>query len=151
MFGLGKYTIAAAAIGGLLAGAAAAGFATKLTYDNLVIPELKKAADEAKAVAVADAKFEIEQQMTAAIKVAAATAKAAEKSRLEKIHNQAINEYRSAVLDREAELEAMRREQIMRDISHAKKLAETGRACLLDDGDIDYLTGLHNRSAAAPD
>jgi hypothetical protein len=147
--GATKYIAIAAAVGGFLFGAAAGGYGIKKFYDGVVIPERDKIADEAKATAVADAKSRCETDMTAAISVAASTARAAEFARLQKLHNAALDEYRAALAEREERLQAAREEQLKRDRDHAKRLADKGMSCPITRDHIDYLTGVRPQTGEA--
>jgi len=139
-----KYLIAAAAIAGFLAGSGVGGFGTKMVYDHIVLPAAAKAAEEAKTEAVNTAKASCEEQMTAAISVAAEKAKTEERIRLQKIHDAALATYQAALEKSEQDLAAARQEQEKKDRDYEAELAARGRSCPLDAGDIDYLNGLRN-------
>jgi hypothetical protein len=141
-----KYLIIAAAAGGFLAGSAAGGFGTKMVYDNIVIPAMEQAAEDARIEAVNAASARCEEQITAATTVAAERAKNAERIRLQAIHDAALEVYRNALRESEEELAAARQEQEERDRQHELQLAESGRSCPLDRGDIDYLNGVRDAS-----
>lgn len=140
-----KYLIAGSAILGLLGGVAVGGYGAKAVYDHFVIPAMTEAAEKAKTEAVNAATARCEEQMTSAITVAAEKARTEERARQEQIYSAALEQYRQALQQSEAQLAAAREEQERKDREYEAQLSTEGRTCPLSSGDIDYLNGVRQR------